>query len=71
MPVFTLNNTILLGCMWARHTMSNARATEVGMKAMILTTPIGLHSTNFSVKKQLNVFLEEIENVLNIRLMFN
>ena len=37
---------------------------------MILTPPIRLNSFNFGIKKTLNVSLESVKDLLNIRLMF-
>jgi len=47
--------------------MEYARAAKISVKAMILTTPIGLHNTNFSVKEALNMSLKLIKYGLNIR----
>jgi hypothetical protein len=52
--------------MWARNTMLNADATKIGIEAVILTTPIRLHSTNLSVKETLNMSLKDVEDVFNI-----
>jgi hypothetical protein len=38
---------------------------------MILTTPVRLNSTDFSVKKTLYMGLENIEDILDIRFMFD
>jgi hypothetical protein len=37
---------------------------------VILTTPIGLKSLDFCVQKSFNMRLESIEDLLDIRLMF-
>ena len=64
-------DAILLGGMGAGNTVRYACALEIAMKAMILTTPVGLHGTNFGVEKTLNMFLKGIENALNIRFVFD
>ena len=71
MPMFTFNNTILLGRMRAGHTVDNAYALKVSMEFVIFTTPIGLNCLNLSTRKALNISLESIEHILNIRLVFN
>jgi hypothetical protein len=38
---------------------------------MILTTPVRLNNTDFSVKKTLYMGLENIEDILDIRFMFD
>ena len=70
MTVFTLGNTVLLGGVRARNSVRDARALEVLMQPMILTAPVGLDGFNFSIQKELNMGLESIENLLDIRLMF-
>jgi hypothetical protein len=47
--------------------MRDACASKVSMETMIFTTPVGLHSKNFSVKDMLNMSLEKINYFLNIR----
>jgi hypothetical protein len=51
--------------------MRYACASEISMETVIFTTPVGPHNKNFSVKNMLNMSLQKIEYVLNIRFMFN
>jgi hypothetical protein len=55
----------------AGHTMTNSRASEIIMEAMILTTAVRLHIKDFSVKKMLNMSLKKIKYFLNTRFVFN
>jgi hypothetical protein len=55
----------------AGHTMRYACASEISMESVIFTTPVGLHSNNFSVKDTLNMSLEKIKYFLNIRFVLN
>jgi alanine dehydrogenase len=71
MAMLALGNAILLGGMWARNTVSNTRASKVGMEAMILTTPIGLDSANFSIQQAFYMRLKSVEDAFNVRFMLN
>jgi hypothetical protein len=51
--------------------MEDAGASKISVEAMILTTPVGLYCTDFGVKKTLNMGLKSVENMLNIRLVFD
>jgi hypothetical protein len=70
MTVFTLCNTVLLRCLWTGNTVRDPRALKILVKAMVLTSPIRLYSFNFGIQKTLNMSLESIKNLLNIRLVF-
>jgi hypothetical protein len=54
MPVFTLCDAILFGCVYACDTMLNPLTSDEVREATILATPVRLEGTNFSVKKHLN-----------------
>ena len=69
MTVFAFSNAVLLRRVRARHTMRDASALEITMQPVILTTPVGLNSYDFSVEKTLNMSLKGIEYLLNVRLM--
>jgi hypothetical protein len=66
MAVFAFSDPILLGCMGAGHAVKNAFTLEIRRKASIFASTISLHSSNFSTKKEFNMFLEEIKGILNI-----
>ena len=51
--------------------MGNTGALKIVVEAVILTSPIGLNGTNFGMKEAFDMVLKIIENLLNIRLMFN
>jgi hypothetical protein len=44
---------------------------EVGMEAMIFTTPVRLNCSDFGIKEALNMSLELIKDALNVRFMFD
>jgi hypothetical protein len=70
MTVFALSNAVLLGSMRARDTMNYASTLKITVEAVILPTPIRLNRLDLGVQKTLNMSLERIENLLNVRLMF-
>jgi hypothetical protein len=70
MTVFAFNNTVLLRGIRTRHPMRDANTLKIAMKAVILTTPIGLDSFDFAIEEPFNMGLESIENLRNVRLMF-
>jgi hypothetical protein len=49
-----------------RHTC----ALKIARQALILATSIRLNCLNLSVQEALNMSLESIEDLLNVRLMF-
>lgn len=53
-----------------RHLMNQNTLLKIFVKFMIFT-PIGLYGTNFGVKKMPNMILEIIENLFNIKFVFN
>jgi hypothetical protein len=67
MTVFTLSDTVLLGGMWAGHTVRYTSALKILMKLMIFTTPVRLDGFNFGVQEKLDMSLESIKHPLNIR----
>ena len=69
MTVFAFSNAVLLRRVRARHTMRDASALEITMQPVILTTPVGLNSYDFSVEKTLNMSLKGIKYLLNVRLV--
>ena len=70
MMVFAFSNAVLLRRVRARHMMRDASALEITMQPVILTTPVGLNSYDFSVEKTLNMGLKGIKYLLNVRLVF-
>ena len=70
MTVFALGNTVLLRCMWTRHTVRDARALKIAMELVVFTTPVGLNSLDFAIQEAFDMSLKVIEDLLNIRLMF-
>jgi hypothetical protein len=56
--------------MWTGNTVRDPHALKILVKAMVLTTPIRLNRFNFGIQKTLNMSLESIKNLLNIRLVF-
>ena len=70
MTVFVLGNTVLLRCMWTRHTVRDARALKIAMELVVFTTPVGLNSLDFAIQEAFDMSLKVIEDLLNIRLMF-
>ena len=70
MTVFALGNTVLLRCMWTRHTVGEARALKIAMKLVVFTTPVGLDGLDFIIQEAFDMSLKVIEDLLNIRLMF-
>ena len=70
MTVFALGNTILLRCMWTRHTVGDARALKVAIKLVEFTTPVRLNNLDFAIQKAFDMSLKVIEDLLNIRLVF-
>jgi hypothetical protein len=70
MTVFTLSDAVLLGGMWAGHTVRYTSALKILMKLMIFTTPVRLDGFNFGVEKKLDMSLESIKHLLDIRFVF-
>jgi hypothetical protein len=70
MAMFAFSNTVLLRGMRTRHPMRDANTLKIAMKAVILTTPVRLDSFDFSIEETFNMSLKSIENLLDIRLMF-
>ena len=70
MTVFALSNTVMLRCMWTRHTVRDARALKIAMELVVFTTPVGLNSPAFAIQKAFDMSLKVIEDLLNIRLVF-
>ena len=68
--MFTFSDAILLGSVRTRDTVRDPHALEVAMKFMIFTTPIRLNCLDFSVQKTLDMSLEIIEDLLNVRFVF-
>jgi hypothetical protein len=56
--MFPLCRSILLMCMRARNKVRYTKLTKKGIKVFVLTTPISLHSKNFTIKESLNKSLE-------------
>jgi hypothetical protein len=50
MTVFTLSDAVLLGGMWAGHTVRYTIALKILMKLMIFTTPVRLDGFKFGVR---------------------
>jgi hypothetical protein len=69
MSMFTLCNTILLRRMRAGYAVNNTRALKITMELVVFTTPIGLNCLDLRTQKALNIGLESIEHILNIRLV--
>jgi hypothetical protein len=65
--MFSLCRPILLMGMRARHVRSNANALEEGVQALILPTPICLHSHYFLIKETFNMVLEIMKTLKNFR----
>jgi hypothetical protein len=70
MTVFALSDTVLLGGMWAGHTVRYTTALKILMKLMIFTIPVRLDGFNFGVQEKLDMNLESIKHPLNIRFLF-
>ena len=70
MTVFALGNTVLLRCMWTRHTVRDARALKIAMELVVFTTLVGLNSLDFAIQEAFDMSLKVIEDLLNIGLMF-
>jgi hypothetical protein len=68
--VLTFRNTILLGRMRAGHTVGDARALKIPMELVILAPPVRLNCLDFGAQKAFDVCLEGVEDLLNIRLVF-
>jgi hypothetical protein len=71
MAMFTFRNTILLGRVRTRHTVRDTRVLKVPMELMVFTTPIGLNCLDFIIQKAFDMSLEVIEDLFNVRLMFD
>jgi hypothetical protein len=54
MPMFAFGRAILLMCMRVGYMMGNANIFEEGIQGLILSTPIGLHITDLSIKLSFN-----------------
>jgi hypothetical protein len=50
--------------------MGNTGALKIAMQLVILTTPIGLDSLDLGIQETLDVRLEGVEHLFNIRLVF-
>jgi hypothetical protein len=50
--------------------VNNAHALKIAMDFVIFTTPIGLNYLDLRTQKALNIGLEGIKHILNIRLVF-
>jgi hypothetical protein len=70
MAMFAFSNTVLLRGMRTRHPMRDANTLKIAIKAVILNTPIRLDNFDFSIEETFNMSLKSIENLLDIRLMF-
>ena len=68
--MFTFSDAILLGSVRTRDTVRDPHALEVAMKFVIFTTPIRLNCLDFSVQKALDMSLEIIKDLLNVRFVF-
>jgi hypothetical protein len=68
--VFALSNPILLRDVGARHTMENTSVLKIAMQLVKLTTPIRLDSLDLAIQETLDMGLEGVEHLFNIRLVF-
>jgi hypothetical protein len=68
--VFALGNPVLLRSMRTRNAMRNTSALKVAMQLMILTTPIRLDSLDLGIQETLDMSLEGVKHLFNIRLVF-
>jgi hypothetical protein len=66
--MFSLCRPILLMGMQAGHMMSNANALEEGVQALILPTPIFLHSHYFPIKETFNKVLEIVKKLKKLQI---
>jgi hypothetical protein len=64
--VFSFGGAVLLVCVWAGDVVSDTMITKISMETAVFTTPIGLHTFNFRVKKELNMFLKAEKDGFNI-----
>jgi hypothetical protein len=70
MTMLAFGDDVLLRSVGTRDTMNYACALKITMKVMILPTPIGLNCLDLGVQEALNMRLECIEDLFNIRLVF-
>jgi hypothetical protein len=68
--VFALGNPVLLRSMRIRNALRNTSALKVAMQLMILTTPIRLDSLDLGIQETLDMSLEGVKHLFNIRLVF-
>jgi hypothetical protein len=68
--MFALSRAILLMCMWTRYKMSYPYSLEEGIKLLILSSPIRLHSNNFLIKETFNMMLKIMKFLKHIRFLF-
>jgi hypothetical protein len=66
MAVFSLSKSILLMCLWARNIVVYAYTLK-GVKPMIFTTSVGLHSNNFPIEETFYQVLKVMKALKNFR----
>jgi hypothetical protein len=64
------SNPVLLRGVGARHTMRDTSALKIVMQLVILTTPIRLDSLDLGIQETLDMGLEGVKHLFNIRLVF-
>jgi hypothetical protein len=69
MVMFAFGGAILLESIGTRNMVGDANIVKERMKLLIFSSPIGLDSKNFSVKKPLNKILKFSKNLKNFGLM--
>jgi hypothetical protein len=68
--VLAFSDAILLRGVRTRHTVRDTRELKIAMQFVVFTTLARLNRLDFGIKETLNMSLKRIENLLNIRVVF-